>query len=69
MKTLQDILDNETYKQVLKDSFGGVMYNVANKGKYDAKEILETWENLLPGERSAAGGIVNGAINFLKGDF
>jgi hypothetical protein len=45
------------------------MYNVANKGKYDAKEILETWENLLPGERSAAGGIVNGAINFLKGDF
>lgn len=62
------ITNHPVYQQVLKDSFGGIMYNVANYGKYDATEILDIWDGLTDGERSGAGGIVKGAINFLKGN-
>ena len=65
---LQEIEENETYKQVLKDSFGGVLYNVANQDKYDSAEVLRLWDNLTPQEQNAAGGIMTGAIGFLKGN-
>ena len=65
---LEEIRENEVYKQVLKDSFGGVLYNVANQGKYDSAEVLRLWDNLSPQEQSAADGIMTGAINFLKGN-
>ncbi len=32
---VEEIKRMDTYKQILKDSFGGVMYNVANKDKYN----------------------------------
>ena len=63
---VEDIKNNPTYQQVLKDSFGGVMYNVANRDKYDSKELLAKWDALLPREQSACDGIMTGAINFLK---
>ena len=66
MTTLQDITSSDTYKAVLQDSFGGIMYNVANYGKYDSTELLQAWDALTPGEQSSAGGITKGAINFLK---
>lgn len=64
-KALQEIKDNAIYKQIIKDSFGGIMYNVANRKKYDdgKKELLDLWEKVT---ESAADGIVKGAINFLK---
>lgn len=65
---IQQIEDNETYKQVLKDSFGGVLYNVANRDKYDATEVLRLWEELSPQEQNSIGGIMTGAINFLQGN-
>lgn len=72
MKTYQDKLeeltDNEVYKQVLRDSFGGVLYNVANQGKYDSTEVLELWDNMTPQEQGAVNGIIKGAINFLQGN-
>ena len=66
MTTLQQITNHETYKQIMQDSFGGVMYNVANRDKYDTKEITELWESLSPAEQESAGGIIKGAFNFLK---
>lgn len=63
METLKELL-----KPVLRDSFGGVLYNVANRGKYDTEAILSAWNSLGDQERSAAGGIVQGAINFIKGN-
>lgn len=63
---VDDIKNDPTYQQVLKDSFGGVMYNVANRDKYDSKELLAKWDALLPRERNACDGIMTGAINFLK---
>jgi len=64
---VKTIEESETYKQLLKDSFGGVMYNVANRDKYDAKEIIEVWDSMTDGQRDAAGGIMKGALNFVKG--
>lgn len=65
---MEDIHNNEVYKQVLTDSFGGVMYNVANRDKYDSSTLLALWDNLSPAEKESAGGITKGAINFLKGN-
>lgn len=63
---IHKIADNAVYKQILEDSFGGVMYNVANRSKYDATEILKLWDQMTPAEQSNANGIMTGAINFLK---
>lgn len=66
MTTLQDLLNNKVYKQVLSDSFGGIMYNVANRDKYNASEVLNIWNKLDNREQNSANGITKGAINFLK---
>lgn len=66
--TIEAIQTNDVYKQVLKDACGGVMYDVANRGKYDAGAILMLWDALTPSERERAGGIMRGAMHFLKGD-
>jgi hypothetical protein len=60
------ITNNEVYKQVVKDSYGGVLYNVANFGKYDATQLLEDWDALSPQLKDSANGIIKDAINFLK---
>lgn len=54
-------------RAILADSFGGVMYNVANRDKYDTRELLELWDAMPESEREAADGIINGAINFING--
>lgn len=68
METLEKLTNSETYQQILKDSFGGVMYNVANRNKYDSKGLLEIWESLSPAVKESAGGITKGAMNFLQGN-
>lgn len=66
MNKIEQIKENEVYKQVLADSFGGVMYNVANRNKYDCTEIIKLWDEATSSEKESAGGILKGAINFLK---
>ncbi len=58
------IKSNEVYKQVVKDSHGGVMYNVANIDKYDATEILSLWEKIQ--HKDSMDGIIRGAMSFLQ---
>lgn len=65
--TQQFIENHETYKKVLSDSFGGVMYDVSNQDKYDAQEIITAWDNMTESQKSVAGGIMKGAMSFLKG--
>ena len=68
METIELIKSHPTYKQILADSFGGVMYNVANRDKYDTLEILAVW-NSLPGHaQESADGIIQGAMNFISGN-
>lgn len=63
--TIEAITSHEVYKQILKDSIGGVMYNVANKGKYDDIEIKALWHSLSNTQQSAQDGIMAGVFNFL----
>jgi len=57
------IKENEVYKQIIKDSHGGVMYNVADADKYDAREILALWDMVK--HKDAMSGIIKGAMSFL----
>ena len=66
MAAIEDITNHPVMEAVLADSFGGVMYNVANRGKYDATELLAQWDSLGAAEQEAAGGIIRGAIGFLR---
>ena len=71
MKTLENITNHPIMKQVLADSCGGCLYDVADQNKYDGPEkdeLLSLWDDLDGSEKSVLGGIINGAINFLKGD-
>jgi len=66
MTTLEAIAQTPVYKQILRDSFGGIMYDVANRDKYDAKEIMDMWASMPAPQREGAGGIMQGVFNFLK---
>ena len=68
METIEIIKASPVYRQILADSFGGIMYNVANRGKYDSAGIEALWYGLTSAEREGAGGIIKGVFNFLKGD-
>jgi hypothetical protein len=65
METITKITSNPVYKKVLADSFGGVMYNVANRDKYDTTELVKLWNSASPAEKESAGGILKGAMHFL----
>ena len=66
METIKQISNSPVYKQVLADSFGGVMYDVANRDKYETKEITALWDSMPPAEQESVGGIMKGVFNFLK---
>ena len=63
--TIRLIEQSEVYKEVIADAFGGVMYNVANREKYDSLEILALWSSMPKMWQDSAGGIMKGAMNFL----
>lgn len=63
---IEQIANHPVYKQILADSFGGVMYNVANRDKYNTEEITGLWNSMSPAQQESAGGIMKGAFNFLK---
>lgn len=63
-----EIEDNEVYQQIIKDSYGGIMYDVANRSKYDSAEIISLWNNMPSVDKEAAGGIMCGVFSFLKGE-
>lgn len=67
MTILEQIKDNPDYKQIMADSFGGIMYDVANRGKYNKIRLLKLWDSLPANEQEGAGGIMKGAIDFVQG--
>ena len=69
IKAIEAIEANPFYQQILADSFGGIMYDVANRNKYDEGKdtLLKLWEQ-AGNYQESAGGIMKGAMSFLKGD-
>ena len=63
---MDSVTNHEVMKQILKDSFGGILYDVANRNKYDTTELLAIWDSLPAYEKENAGGIITGAINFIR---
>ena len=68
MTQIQQIEQHPVYKMILADSFGGIMYNVANRSKYNTKEIVTMYEQLTDAQRDGVGGIMKGVFSFLRGD-
>lgn len=66
MNTIDTIKNHPVMIQVLKDAYGGIMYNVANRDKYEKTELLAIWDSLTASEQENADGLIGGAINFLK---
>lgn len=56
--------ENPVYKKVLADSFGGIMYDLAKQGTYDADGLIAEME-AYGIER--LDGIEKGAYDFLTG--
>ena len=67
MATINQVKEHPVMVQVLADSFGGIMYDVANRDKYDTTEVLALWNSLTPAEQEVSGGIIKGAIDFMQG--
>ena len=58
METIQQIQNDPTYQEVLSDSFGGIMYNVANEGKYETEHLEVLYKLLDESERESLDGIM-----------
>lgn len=67
MSKEQQIREHPTYISVMKDSFGGVLYDV-NSTFDRTDEVLAIWDSMTPVEQESVGGVMKGAISFLKGD-
>jgi len=65
IEIISAIEQHPTYKKILSDSFGGIMYNVANRNKYDTKNLLALWDGLSESWKDSVGGIMKGAIDFI----
>ena len=66
MNTLDLIKNHPVYKQILSDSYGGIIYNVANRHKYDTLELLALWHSLNKDVQQHADGIITGVFNFIQ---
>lgn len=66
LEVIAKITDHETFKEIMDDSCGGIVYMDSNKGKYDAVEITALWNSLSASEKDSAGGIVSGVFEFLN---
>ena len=67
MILVNKIKDMDTYKLILKDSFGGIMYNSANKTKYNNDIVLkfEELESMGFDIWDTTDGIFRGVHNFI----
>jgi len=63
---INTIENDAVYQRIKKDSFGGVMYDISNRNKYNADHLIATWDSMTASQQESAGGIIRGAIGFLK---
>ncbi len=62
---IASIESDEAYKQIMTDSFGGIMYDVANKDKYNVEDLKKIYDSVEPYELQSMGGIMKGALHFV----
>lgn len=67
-KVVDAIKNNALLKQVLDESHGGICYT-CSQSKYNSEEkdkLIALWDSLSEGNRDEIGGLMTGAIMFLK---
>ena len=66
---LEQIKESNSYKLLIKESFGGVMYNGNKLPDYQktSQDIIELWDSLPSDFQQSQDGIVTGAMRFLSG--
>lgn len=69
MDTITQLKNHPVLAEILADSFGGIMYNKANEDKYDATELIALWDQLDGGEKDSLGGLIGGALRFVKKEY
>ena len=67
MDIIKQIENNETYRKILNDSFGGVMYS-KRKEEYNTKELLKLFNTVTESQKGLMDGIMKGVYDFIKGD-
>ena len=60
------IKNDETYQEILAESFNGVMYDMSKKGTYNTEYIETIWNDMTPSEKDISGGIMKGVFNFIQ---
>lgn len=63
IELVSKIKESEVYKQLMKDSFNGVMYQQANADKYESSSIIKLWKQVR--HKDSQDGIIKGAMSFL----
>jgi len=67
---VKEIEEMETYKEILKDSFGGIIWNRANKNKYSDDIVLkfEELEKINSDIWNTTNGIFRSVYVFIMGE-
>lgn len=68
LETVSKIKNHPIYKQIMADNCGGLIYDIANRNKYDTLEILTLWNSLSEARRESCDGIIKGAMSFIQGN-
>ena len=63
--SIELILENETYQQIVKDSFGGVMYS-KKPDEYDETKISELLTLMKSESIDAMDGVMSGVFHFIN---
>lgn len=66
MEKIQQIQKDPVYNQILKDSFGGIIFVEGTQSKYNASNILKLWNETPEAVKESSGGIMKGVFNFLN---
>ena len=67
MTTLEKFRNHPVLAEILEDNFGGVLYDVRNRDKYDDAELIALYNELNASEKGALNGLEKGALNFITG--
>ena len=68
-KLIEKIENNKTYNEILKDSYGGIMYGLNTKDKYETTELMKLFNEFINKYGILyLNGIMKGVYDFIKED-
>ena len=66
VKIIKEIENNETYQEILKDYYSGIMYGLNTKDKYETSELMKLFNEFINKFGiSLFDGIMKGVYHFI----